>query len=210
MKILCFGHTHLYVCTVGMTITGKQSTAVYGPLVRFVKLWVAHAPGMLGTFSPPPWVSDPDMHQGTCVPHVPWCMPVSLTSGFLWNRWQGKPSQHSRRIRNPRFYISGKRPMDAFTSEHAQKVAHTPLSHQHSSFLMIRLLHRKHPGHCVALYGNEYISRAWNSGLYICDMVFTYCQCFILVASTNIFDDLIRYINAWKSMNRWLIEKLEI
>ena len=48
-------------------------------------------------------VSDPDMHQGTCVTHVPWCMSGSLTSGFLWNRWRGKRSRHSRRIRNPQF-----------------------------------------------------------------------------------------------------------
>ena len=58
-----------------------------------------------------PRVSDPDMHHGTCVTHVPWCIPVSLTSGFLWSRWQGKRSQHSRRMRNPQFYISGKRIM---------------------------------------------------------------------------------------------------
>ena len=25
-----------------------------GPLARYVKLWVAHAPGMPGTFTPPP------------------------------------------------------------------------------------------------------------------------------------------------------------
>ena len=34
-------------------------------------------------FSPPPWVSDPDMHHGTCVVHVPWCISGSLTNGFL-------------------------------------------------------------------------------------------------------------------------------
>ena len=50
----------------------------------------AHAPGMPGTFSPLPQVSDPDMHHGTCVTHVPWCMSGSLTSGFLWNRRRGK------------------------------------------------------------------------------------------------------------------------
>ena len=50
----------------------------------------AHAPGMPGTFSPSPQVSDPDMHHGTCVTHVPWCMPGSLTTGFLWNRRRGK------------------------------------------------------------------------------------------------------------------------
>ena len=25
-------------------------------------------------------------HHGTCVTHVPWCMPGSLTCGFLWSR----------------------------------------------------------------------------------------------------------------------------
>ena len=28
-----------------------------------------------------PLISDPDMHHGTCVTHVPWCMSGSLTSG---------------------------------------------------------------------------------------------------------------------------------
>ena len=51
---------------------------------------VANAPGMPGTFSPPPRVSDPDMHHGTCVRHVLWCMPGSLTSGWRWKR-----SRHS-------------------------------------------------------------------------------------------------------------------
>ena len=50
------------------------------PLARYVKLQVAHA---LGTFSPPPPVSDPDIHHGTCVTHVPWCMPGYLTSKWL-------------------------------------------------------------------------------------------------------------------------------
>ena len=83
----------------------------YGPLARYVKLRVAHALGMPGTFSPPPRISDPDMHQGTCVTHVPWCISGSLTSGFLWNRWRGKRSRHSRRMRNLQFYVSGKRPI---------------------------------------------------------------------------------------------------
>ena len=83
----------------------------HGPLDRYAKLRVAHAPGMPGTFSPPPRVSDPDMHHGTCVTHVPWCMPGSLTSGFLRSRWRGKRSRHSRRMRNPQFCTSGKRPI---------------------------------------------------------------------------------------------------
>ena len=35
------------------------------------KIAGVHVPGMPGTFSPPPQVSDPDMHHGTCVTHVP-------------------------------------------------------------------------------------------------------------------------------------------
>ena len=50
----------------------------------------AHAPGMPGTFSLPPRVSNPDMHHGTCLTHVPWCMPGSLTRGFLWIPRRGK------------------------------------------------------------------------------------------------------------------------
>ena len=56
-------------------------------------------------------VSNPDMHHSTCIPHVPWCIPESLTSGVLWSRWWGKRSRHSQRMRNPQFYVSGKTPM---------------------------------------------------------------------------------------------------
>ena len=82
----------------------------HGPLARYVKLRVAHAPGMVGTFSPPPMVSNTDKHHGTCVTHVPWCMLGSLISGLLWSRWRRKRSRHSRRMRNPQFYVAGKRP----------------------------------------------------------------------------------------------------
>ena len=82
-----------------------------GPLATYAKNAGVHAPGMPGTFSPSPQVSDPNMHHGLCVTHMPWCMTGSLTSDFLWNRWRGKRSRHSRRIRNLQFYLSGKRPM---------------------------------------------------------------------------------------------------
>ena len=91
---------------LGLSWCHQSST--HGLLARYVKLLVAHAPGMPGTFSPPPWVSDPDMHHGTC---VTWCMPWSLTSGFLWSRWREKRSRHSRCMRNQWFYVSGKRPI---------------------------------------------------------------------------------------------------
>ena len=72
----------------------NQHQQLHGPLARYAKLRVAHAPGMPGTFSPPPLVNDPDMHHGTCVTHVSYCMPGSLTSGLLCSRWRGKRSRH--------------------------------------------------------------------------------------------------------------------
>ena len=82
-----------------------------GPLARYVKLRIAHAPGIPGTLFPPPRVRDPDMHRGRCVTHLPWCMPGSLTSGFLWSLWRGKRSLHSWHMRNPQLYVSSKRTM---------------------------------------------------------------------------------------------------
>ena len=64
---------------------------------------------MPGTFS------DPDMHQSTCVTHLPSCMQGSLTSGFLRSRWRGRCSRHSLRMHNLQFSISGKRPMVLIT-----------------------------------------------------------------------------------------------
>ena len=96
-------------------VTDRVCTMYFnGPLTRCIKLRVAHEPGMPGmpgTSSPPrlqrqPLVNDPDMHQGTCVTHVPWCMSGSLTRGGE------KTFRHSRRLRNPQFYVSDKRPME--------------------------------------------------------------------------------------------------
>ena len=113
--ILSFKKMHLKIskrrsfCSF-LNMLGEYSPlpATWWTLTRSVKLRVAHAPG---TFSPSPRVSDPDMHHGTCVTHVPWCMPGSLTSSFVWSGWQGKRSRHSGRMHNPQCYVSGKRPM---------------------------------------------------------------------------------------------------
>ena len=105
-------HSSLVSLTSGISWYWNESPSMNGSLARYAKLRVAHAPGMTGTFSPPSRVSDPDMHHGTCVTHVPWCMSGSLTSGFLWSRGRGKRSRHSRRMRNPQLYLSGKRSID--------------------------------------------------------------------------------------------------
>ena len=82
-----------------------------GFLTDTKNVWVGHALGMPGTFSPPLRVTDPDIHHGKCVTQVPWCMPGSLSSDFLWSRLRGKRSRHSRCIGKPQFCVSGKRQM---------------------------------------------------------------------------------------------------
>ena len=67
-----------------------RSTVNHGLLTRYAILRVVHAPGMPVTFSKPHRVSNPDLHHTSCVTDVSWCMPASLTSGFLWSRWWGK------------------------------------------------------------------------------------------------------------------------
>ena len=85
------------------------NTFVNWPLARYVKLWVAHAPGMSGTFSRA--VSDSGMHHGTCVTLMAWCMSGSLTNSFFGCRWRGKRFLHSWHMRNPQSFLSGKRPI---------------------------------------------------------------------------------------------------
>ena len=91
----------------------------HGPLTRYVKLRVAHAPEMAGTFSPQQTsketASYPGKHRGTCITHVPWCISGSLTRGGGEN----VTDIFSWRMRNPQFYVSGKRPA-------AECLAHWP------------------------------------------------------------------------------------
>ena len=65
---------------------GRVLLMFHGPLTRYVTLRIEHAPVMPGTFSPLPTskettISDPSMHHGTCVMHVPWYMSGLLISG---------------------------------------------------------------------------------------------------------------------------------
>ena len=89
-----------------ITLTNRN-----GPLTRYVDLRVAHAPGMPGTFSPPPTSKETpskwSRHASRHVRHARAVMHV----GIAKPRWRRKRSRHSRRMRNPQFYVSGKRPM---------------------------------------------------------------------------------------------------
>ena len=82
-----------------------------GPLTRWVKLRVAPAPGMRGTFSPPPTSKEtPSWRSRNASRHVHHARAV-MHVGIANPRWRGKRSRHSRRMRNPQFYVSGKRPI---------------------------------------------------------------------------------------------------
>ena len=78
--ILAFSSNNLPYSHKFINLINLRLFSSHGPLARYVKLRVAHAPGMPGTFSPPPRVSDPDIRHVTCVTHVQWCMPGSLSA----------------------------------------------------------------------------------------------------------------------------------
>ena len=99
-------------------------------LARYVKLRVAHAPGMRETFSATSRVSDLDMHHSAWLTNVPGCMPGLLISGFLWNRWRWKRSRHSQCMCNPHFYESGKRPMELYFSYYCRLSDPTVYKHR--------------------------------------------------------------------------------
>ena len=65
---------------------------LHGPLARYVKFRVAYA-GNTGNVFPASAGKQSRHASRTCVTHVPWYTPGSLTSGFLWNRWRGKRSR---------------------------------------------------------------------------------------------------------------------
>ena len=155
--------------TIDCVGTYVPEAFINGPLARYVKLRVAHAPGMPGTFSSPPWVSDPGMRHGTCVTHVPWCMPGSLTIDFFLIRWRGKRSRHSRRMRNAQIYVSGKRSMagSSYTPQIMWDViispclrylllAHRPSCHINPQELAIWPQQKSTANPCVGIFNGIY------------------------------------------------------
>ena len=110
-----------------------------GTPTRYVKLRVAHVPGMAGMFYLLPRVSNPDMHHGTRETQVPWCMLGSLTCSFLRSRWQGKRFRHSGACANRNFAYLVRGPwhcihslMTTFTKGHelCQKAIHCFLANK--------------------------------------------------------------------------------
>ena len=77
-----------------------------GLLTRYVKLRIAHAPGMSGTFSPEltskETASKLSRHASRHVRHSHAVMHVGISNP----QWRKKRFRHSRRMRNPQFYES--------------------------------------------------------------------------------------------------------
>ena len=69
-------------------------------------------------------------------------------------RWRGKRSRHSRRMRNPRFYVSGKRPIDLFLEILTNEFCHYQCTG--SSFIGPELCH------------SEKFAPAWFIDTFIC------------------------------------------
>ena len=88
-----------------------------GPLTRCANLLVAHAPGMAGTFSPPPaskeTAREDSRHASRHVRHAYAVMHVGIANP----RWRGKRSRHSKRMRNRQFGVSGKRAIEYVPSD---------------------------------------------------------------------------------------------
>ena len=77
-------------------------------------------------------IAETNSSTKTCSWHHPWLWAswqIRKISGctcagnagkvfFLWRRWRGKRSRHSRRMRNPQFYVSGKSPYMRVTCLH--------------------------------------------------------------------------------------------
>ena len=87
---------------VHTSYTGWYYKAAHGPLTRYVKLQVAHAPGMPGTFSP---AAD---FKGYRKLAIPACITARdaravMHVGIAYLRWRGKRSRHSRRMRTRNF-----------------------------------------------------------------------------------------------------------
>ena len=96
----------LYTCTM-RPVFYPMSCECHGPLAWYVKLRVAHAPGMPGVFSPPrnskETTSSRSRHASR---HVRYSRAVTHV-GIANPRWRGKHSRHSRRMRNSQFHVSG-------------------------------------------------------------------------------------------------------
>ena len=100
--------TSSLVCWLDATVDSATRSGPFikfnWPVTRYVKLWVAHAPGMSGTFSRPDC-------KGNSQLAIPAYNTARASHCIANPRWLGKRSQYFQRVRHLQFYVSGKRPM---------------------------------------------------------------------------------------------------
>ena len=102
---------NIFVIIIGNQINIWIFLCCHGPLTSYVKLRVAHALGVPGTFSPPPnSMETASLRFRYASRHVRHAHAV-MHVGIAKSRWRWKRSRHSRRMRNPQFYVSEKRSM---------------------------------------------------------------------------------------------------
>ena len=70
VTIVCRVDAKSDICSAQNSLLLKGFVHDHGPLTKYAKLQIAHAPGMLGKFPLPLRISDPDMHHSTCDTHV--------------------------------------------------------------------------------------------------------------------------------------------
>ena len=96
-------HYERYPLTPGRRLPSRRDCnaekQAHWPLTRYVKLRMRREHFLRHQLQRKPRVSDPGMHHGM------------MHAGIANPRWRGKRSRHSRRMHNPQFYVSGKRPM---------------------------------------------------------------------------------------------------
>ena len=100
--------------------------------------------------------------------HVPWCMPGSLTSGFLKSRSRENRSRHSERMRIPQFCVSGKRPIRNIFKYHLVTLR---WCRQLKYFLKEKtvplILHSRHSSFCGIFYSTFDILRYITQKLFL-------------------------------------------
>ena len=104
---------------------------VYANEVPYVKVWVAHAPGIPGTCSPPPTSKETASSRSRHASRHVRDACVLLHVWIANPRWRGKRSRHSRCIGNPQFYVSGKRPMVGYRFDPIKYDMVPPVVHQY-------------------------------------------------------------------------------
>ena len=103
--IIMLSHS-VEICHHFCTALRPQMIQCHGPLSRYVKLRVVHAPG---TFSPQPTSKDTTNQRSRHASrHVREARAV-MHVGIANPRWQVKRSRYSRLVRKPQFHLSGKR-----------------------------------------------------------------------------------------------------